>query len=313
MVTSPVPDGRLRELREIRVREPAAVAAAAQRRRRRGLVGPDGRLMIVAADHPARGMLSIGARSMAMADRDDLLERLCLALSRPGVDGVLATPDIVEDLLLLGALEEKVVIGSMNRAGISGAVFELDDRFTAYDVTTIASMGLDGGKMLCRIAPDDPATAATLEACGRAVSGLAAHQLMAMVEPFWTRRRAGGGAENDLSIDRVIHSVVVTSALGATSAYTWLKLPVIRELERVLAATTLPVLVLGGDPGARGAETLDGLQAALELPGVRGIAAGRALLYPDDDDVAGAIDRVAAALRRPATTPERAGCQGATR
>jgi len=37
----------------------------------------------------------------AMADRYDLLRRLVITLQRPGVDGVLGTPDIIEDLLLL--------------------------------------------------------------------------------------------------------------------------------------------------------------------------------------------------------------------
>jgi len=36
----------------------------------------------------------------------------------------------------------------MNRGGLQGAAFELDDRFTGYDAATIAAMGFDGGKML---------------------------------------------------------------------------------------------------------------------------------------------------------------------
>jgi Cgl0159-like len=114
----------------LRVRHPEAVAEAAARRRRRPLIGDSGRLMIIAADHPARGSFAVGGRELAMANRFELLERLCLALSRPGVDGVLGTADILDDLLLLGALEDKVVIGSMNRGGLAGASFELDDRFT---------------------------------------------------------------------------------------------------------------------------------------------------------------------------------------
>ncbi|MDA8296678.1 MAG: deoxyribose-phosphate aldolase [Actinomycetota bacterium] len=288
---------RTDKLREIRLHDPRAIKEAALRRRRRPLVGGDGRLFLVAADHPARGSLSVGANPAAMADRDDLLERLCAALERPSVDGVLATPDVIEDLCLLGVLEGKVAIGSMNRGGIAGSAFELDDRFTAYDVLRIVDYGLDGGKMLCRIAPDDPATAATLEACGRAVTSLAENQLMAMLEPFWASR-AGGVVRNDLSTEAVIRSVAVSSALGATSAYTWLKLPVVADMHQVVGATTLPVLVLGGDPVPNGSETLDQLEAALALPGVRGLAAGRALLYPHDDDVAGAIDKMAAALGR---------------
>ncbi|MDA8034745.1 MAG: deoxyribose-phosphate aldolase [Actinomycetota bacterium] len=289
---------RTEKLRELRLHDPDAITEAARRRRRRPLVRDDGKVFIVAADHPGRGALGVGSVPMAMADRDDLLERLCVALERPGVDGVLATPDILEDLLLLGVLDGRVAIGSMNRGGIVDTSFELDDRFTAYDVKTIVDMGLDGGKMLCRIAPDDPASVATLEACGRAITGLAGERLMAMVEPFWARRLSGQRVENDLSSDMVIRSVSVSAALGATSAYTWLKLPVVADMRRVVAATTLPVLVLGGDPGAREGDTREALANALGLPGVRGLAAGRALLYPDDGDVAGGIDEMARALGR---------------
>src|SRR5437667_2937234 len=105
-------------VRELRATRPAAVAEAAARRTRRPLLGTDGRLMIVAADHPARGALGVRAVADAMADRYDLLRRLVTSLQRPGVDGVLGTADVLEDLLLLGALENKVVIGSMNRGGL---------------------------------------------------------------------------------------------------------------------------------------------------------------------------------------------------
>src|SRR5207248_1422898 len=185
-------------------------------------------------------------------------------LRRPGVDGVLGTPDILEDLLLLGGLDDKVVIGSMSRGGRQGAVFELDDRFTGYDAATVASMGFDGGKMLTRIDPDDPATAATLSASGRAVSELASCGVMAMVEPFWCRR-VDGRVVNDLSAPAVAKSVGVVSALGVTSAYAWWR-------------------------------------DALTLPGVRGLVVGRALLYPPDGDVSGAVD-AAVSLVRPALAP----------
>src|SRR5690242_21637393 len=120
-------------------------------------------MMIIAADHPARGALRAGADPLAMGNRADLLRRICTALERPGVYGVLGTPDILEDLLLLGALDGKVVIGSMNRGGLQGAVFELDDRFTGYDAASIRAMRFDGGKMLARIDLADHGTVATLE------------------------------------------------------------------------------------------------------------------------------------------------------
>ncbi|MET8299441.1 deoxyribose-phosphate aldolase, partial [Streptomyces sp. NPDC005180] len=63
------------DLVRIRAHHPEAVAEAALRRRRRPLVGSSGRLMIIAADHPARGALSVGDQRLAMANRLGLLER----------------------------------------------------------------------------------------------------------------------------------------------------------------------------------------------------------------------------------------------
>ena len=277
------------DLTEVRARTPQAVALAAAARARRPLLGPDGRLLVVAADHPARGALGVRDRADAMASRTDLLHRLCTALERPGVDGVLGTPDILEDLLLLGRLEGKVVFGSMNRGGLQGASFELDDRFTAYDARSIAARGYEGGKMLTRVDLDDPGTVATLESTGRAVSELAELGLLAMVEPFLSRR-VNGRVKNDLSPDAVIKSVHIAQGLGTTSAYTWMKLPVVDEMARVMDATTLPTLLLGGDPSGHPDDTYAEWGRALRLPSVRGLVVGRALLYPSDGDVAAAVD-----------------------
>jgi hypothetical protein len=290
------------ELRELRARYPELIVARAAERKRRPLLGSDGRLMIVAADHPARGSLGVRGVADAMADRYDLLRRLLTALRRPGVDGLLATADIIEDLLILGALEEKVVIGSMNRGGLQGASFELDDRFTAYDPATIAAMGLDGGKMLTRIDLSDAGTAGTLEAAGRAVTELGARRLVAMLEPFMCRR-ADGRVVNDLSTEAVVRSVAIVAGLGATSRYSWLKLPVIEGMEEVMAATTLPALLLGGDPAGPPEDNYARWAAALALPGVRGFVIGRALLYPPDGDVGAAVDAACALVHGAAARP----------
>ena len=95
---------------------------------------------------------------------------------------------------------------------------------------------------------------------------------------------------NDLSPDAVIRSMHIAQGLGATSAYTWLKLPVVEEMERVMDATTLPTLLLGGDPARRPEETYAQWRDALTLPSVRGLVVGRTLLYPPDDDVVAAVD-----------------------
>jgi DhnA family fructose-bisphosphate aldolase class Ia len=277
------------DLTEIRAREPHRILAGWDARTRRPLLGADGRLLLVAADHPARGALGVRSETMAMASRPALLDRLATALARPGVDGVLGTPDILDDLLLMGALDDKLVIGSMNRGGLQGAAFELDDRFTAYTAEEIAARGLEGGKMLTRICLADPGTVETLETTGHAVSELARLGLMAMVEPFMSVVR-DGRVVNLLDPENTIRSMHIAAGLGASSAYTWLKLPVVDDLPRVMEATTLPTLLLGGDPQGDPEHTYAAWGKALELPAVRGLVVGRALLFPPDGDVAAAVD-----------------------
>jgi hypothetical protein len=286
----------IHELVATRINRPEAIAeAAAARRRPASLLGEHGKLMIIAADHPARGALRAGADAFAMANRMELLDRLRTALGRPGVNGVLGTADVLEDLLLLGALDDKVVIGSMNRGGLAGTVFEMDDRFTAYDAASIAAAGFEGGKMLLRIDPDDPATVSTLEACGGAVTGLAAQRKMAMVEPFISHR-VDGRVRNELTADAMIRAMTVSAGLGATSAYTWLKVPIVDDMERVMASTTLPSLILGGEVSADADATYAEWGKALALPTVHGLVIGRTLLYPPAGDVAGAVDRAVSLL-----------------
>jgi DhnA family fructose-bisphosphate aldolase class Ia len=285
-----VDDRRFHDLVDTRVHRPAAVAEAATKRRRpTSLLGDHGRLMMIAADHPARGALAAGTRPFAMGDRVDLLDRLVLALSRPGVNGVLGSPDILEDLLLLGALDDKVVVGSMNRGGLAGSVFELDDRFTAYDAQAIADSGFEGGKMLTRIDLDDLATAATLESSANAVSALARRGLLAMIEPFISHR-IDGRVRNELTADAMVRANGIAAALGVTSAYTWLKVPIVDDMERAMAATTLPALILGGEVAEDQQAAFATWQKALALPTVKGLVIGRSLLYPPRDDVAAAVD-----------------------
>jgi len=279
----------LQAVRETRAKRPQAIREAALARTRGPRVAADGRLMLVAADHPARGALGVRTEPLAMSNRGELLARLVEALSRPGVDGVLGSADILEDLLLLGALEGKAVFASMNRGGLLGSSFEMDDRFTACTPEVIGAMNFDGGKMLTRIDLNDAGSVRTLEACGQAVTSLSQRELVAMVEPFMSTR-VDGRIKNDLSTDAVVLSMAIASGLGASSAHTWLKIPVVPDMARVMEATTLPTLLLGGDPTAAPDETYAKWANAVAQPGVLGLVVGRALLYPPDGDVTAAVD-----------------------
>ncbi|WP_378732718.1 aldolase [Nocardia brasiliensis] len=290
-------DERWRELLRVRATDPAAVERAyAKRVRRPNLLAGKETLFLIAADHPARGALGVGSDLTAMADRRALLGRLLIALSHPDVDGVLGSPDVVEELLLLGALDDKVVIGSMNRGGLAGAEWEIDDRFTGYDADSLARFRLDGGKMLLRLVDSDAGTVPTLQACAQAVSELAANGLMAMVEPLPYHRDQSGALVMSKDAPSLSRAITVASGLGVTSAYTWLKIPAPQDVS-VLDATTLPVVVLGGAPSGDPVADLAFWDGALGHDVVRGLVVGRTLLYPPDGDVGAAVDAAAKMLK----------------
>jgi hypothetical protein len=291
-------DEQFAELIEVRVEEPGRIAEALAVRWRRRELTRDGMLFIVAADHTARGMIGVGSEPLAMADRRSMLDRLLTALENRRVDGVLASPDIMEDLVLLGALEERVAVGTMNRGGLQGAAWELDDRFTAYDADHLVAANLDAGKMLLRIDGSDPGTVPTLEACARAVGELNDRRMMAMVEPIPYTKDATGRAVWDDDPLQLVRAVAVCAAFGGSSAYTWLKIQATADISTVAAVTTQPLLLLGGAPGPDPAATFAAWEAGLAEPTVRGLVVGRALLYPPDDDVEAAVGQAAELVGR---------------
>jgi len=295
-------DKDVHALTDARVREPARFRQALTSRRRRPLVGEDGRMLLLAADHTARGKLAIGSDPMAASDRHSLLDRLLTGLADPRVDGVLGSADILDDLALLGALDGRLAIGTMNRGGIVGAHWELDDRVTAYDVEHVLSLGLDGGKTLLRIEATDRGVPRTLETVARITAALADAGTMALIEPLPYRTRPDGGVELDPSEDALIRTVAIASGLGSSSAHTWLKIPATTDPVRVAAATTCPILLLGGDAGRDHDGVFDGWERALEVHNIRGLVPGRALLYPEALSVNDAVDR-AASLVHPSVVP----------
>jgi hypothetical protein len=73
--------------------------------------------------------------------------------------------------------------------------------------------------------------------------------------------------------------------------------PVVDDMERVLAASTLPALLLGGEVSADQEAVFTQWRKALLIPSVRGLVVGRTLLFPPGDDVAGAVDAAVGMLR----------------
>ena len=279
---------------DIRVRQPSFSDAEADRRARRRVLASDGKLIILAADHPGRSNLRIQDDPLAMGDRHQYLARILRVLSHPGIDGIMSTPDIIEDLFILSVLirerggqsplDERVVVGCMNRGGLPGTVWEMDDRFTAFTVRRLVILGMDGGKFMVRIDPTDAGSLTTIDGCVRAVTELAEAGLAAFLEPLPVVREQGV-YRVQRTVPALAGAVSAASAMGASSLHTWLKLPTCPGFEAVAAATTLPLLILGGEAMGDPRPVLEDLRTAMRAgANVRGAMIGRNVLYPGTDD-----------------------------
>ena len=292
-MTFALTDKQYNELIQARLKSPESFKKALVSRKRRKMVGKDGRLLIVAADHTARGIISAGSEKYIIANRRLLLDRLVRSLSNPNVDGVLASADIVEELAWLGALESKLVFGTMNRGGYLGTTWGLDDPMTAYDADSIAELGLDAGKVLVRFEDTDIGVGRTIEYVVEAMRLLAEREIVCLVEPLPYKKDANGMPMLDKSTDRLDKIVSITAGFGSSASYTWLKLPSWTSHVTLRESTTLPILLLGGDPGENLDTTFEEWRSALQIPNVIGLVAGRPLLYPFDNDVERSVDRAA--------------------
>lgn len=286
-----LPEALLNRLTEIRVHDPDYALRAAQSRVRRASLTADGKLNILAADHPARRVTTVGADSLGMADRHDYLARIVRVLTSAAVDGVMATMDVIEDLLILhdlsgdnGFLKDKLLIASLNRGGLAASSWEMNDPMTGASPETCAAWKLDGAKILMRLCDAEPDSLRTMVASAAAITETNALHIPMFLEPLPVAK-SDKGYKVIKTAEALAKIVGVASALGDSSRYLWLKLPYCENYEVVARATTLPILLLGGesagDPTAFLREVSAGMAAGAN---VRGALVGRNVLYPGDGD-----------------------------
>lgn len=271
-----------RALLQFRLEEPGRIMQLAQARRRPVGWGAK-RLVIIALDHPARRVLAAGGDDFAMANRTSLLLRLSEVLRQPGVDGLLATPDIMEELIILNHigvkegdgdfLDGKILVGSMNRGGLANTAFELDDFVSAYTPRGVHEANLDAGKLLFRLNPDSRDSSSTMRYCVDALNGLDEYELPCFLEPLVP----------DNHLDNLVRLIGVATGMGNSSRNRWLKLPMLDHFNRVAEATTCPIVLLGGSFPGTTEELRTKVQNSMAAgPNVRGLMIGRGVLYPSD-------------------------------
>jgi len=289
-----LPDALLERLTATRVSDPDYACRVAAARIRRQQLAPTGKLNLLAADHPARKVTQVGDDPLAMADRRDFLARILRVLSSARVDGVMATMDILEDLLSIDGflraaraatlLDNKLLVASLNRGGLAGSTWEIDDPITGATPAACHEWRLDGAKILLRVEENDPASLRTILAGAQAITECNALHLPVFLEPLPVKLTEKGYTVLKTS-EALARLAGVASALGDSSRYLWLKLPYCEGYPTVARSTTLPILLLGGESAGGPEPFLRQLESALEAgSNVRGALVGRNVLYSGAED-----------------------------
>lgn len=296
------PERIFERITDVRVDAPEIIERQAKARKRRTRLTKDGKLTVLAADHPGRGVTKVGDDPFKMGDRHQYLGRILRVLIAGGFDGFMSTADMIEDLLIIdylvqegggpSFLDDKVLIGCMQRGGVAGVKGELDDRFGSYTADSIQRFNLDGGKMMFRFVPDDERTLWQIDYCAKAITALNQYGLTPFVEPLRMDYVPGETIEEGTwkkknNADALVKLVGVIGGMGDSSRNTWLKLPYCEEFRRVTLATTQPILMLGGpskeDPRYVYRDFAAGMAARSN---VRGVLVGRNVSFPGPEDPA---------------------------
>jgi class I fructose-bisphosphate aldolase len=210
---------------------------------------------------------------MTIEDYGAYLAALGAAL--PACDGILATRQPLQDLAASGALgpQHRTYL-SLNRTGLAGSAFELDDRLVTTVGRAVAD-GWTGVKHMTRIDLTDPVTAAALELLGRVIDDARSAGVEALVESVSWRQ---GAMARDT--DAIVLAAVIAHDLGAPV----LKVPVpavapgrdrVAAVARVVASVGVPVLFLGGPRVGQGRQAVLDEVADAMAGGAAGMAVGR--------------------------------------
>ena len=279
---------------QLRVENPDEILEITGKRPARRPMPADGKLCILAADHPARGITVAGGDAFGMADRQDYLSRIVRVIAGGAVDGVMATMDILEDLLFLhhlmlesgapGLLDGKWLVPSLNGAGISGSAWELNDQLIGPSPETCIRLGMDGGKARLRICSSERDSLATIQSVAGAISEMNRFRMPFFLAPMPVERgETGWEPVNEAeSLARILG---IATGLGDSSRYIWLTLPYCADFGRVVSATSLPILLEQGSGsdgmGAILSTVAHGLSAGSN---VRGTMLGSEVLYSEHGD-----------------------------
>jgi hypothetical protein len=97
------------EITDVRVDRKKIILTETKERIRRKKLTNDGKLTTLAAHHPARMLTQVGDNPIAMGNRHELLGRILRVITDEEFDGVMGTPDIIEELFIVSYPPLKLV------------------------------------------------------------------------------------------------------------------------------------------------------------------------------------------------------------
>ncbi len=293
-----LPERLFFKITEFKIKNQAKIKEVAKARKKRPYPYEDN-IIIIAADHPARNVTNVGSDAIAMGDRQQYLGRIVRTLMDPRIDGIMATPDIFDELLALETmikeaggesfLDNKILLGCTNRSGLSGSTFEMDDDITAYTIEDIVEMNLDGAKMMFRLDLESSQarySQRTVVRCSKMIKKCGEYGIPAFVEPLPVERVNDTQARVKLNYIDLIKTIGVATALGgSSSSWIWLKVPYVDNFEQVARATSNPIMLLGGASTGIPTDTIINFEKGMGAgPNIKGALVGRNMLYPGYDD-----------------------------
>ena len=279
------------KLNEIKAFHPEIILEETAKREKPGF--PHKHLVFAAADHNARMINEYKGNPIGLSNRREYLTRLVRMLQSDSIDGIEATPDIIEDLIIINRirresgekdfLKGKMLVGTVNRGGLKNTVWEMDDMPACFTVDRIHKLNMDGVKFMIRLNPMDERTKYTVRYCADAINAAESYGLPIFIEALYVETTEKGFAMKTDS-ESLCKVVGVVGALGCTGANKWIEVPLNQEYHIPVGATTCPVLVVPDEVENEPEAVVKEYTKEIGIAGnVRGILLGRNVMYNESD------------------------------
>lgn len=285
-------DDVFRKLNEIKAFHPEVILEETANREKPGF--PHKRLVFAAADHNARMINEYKGNPIGLSNRREYLTRLVRMLQSDSVDGVEATPDIIEDLIIINKIRKdagekdflkgKMLVGTVNRGGLKNTIWEMDDMPACFTVERINKLNMDGVKFMIRINPKDENAKYTVKYCADAINDAEKYGLPIFIEALYVESNENGGYTMKTDSESLCKVVGVVGALGCTGAYKWIEVPLNNEYHVPVAATTCPVFVVPDEVEDEPEAVIREYTKEIGIAdNIRGILLGRNVMYNESD------------------------------